>query len=404
MFTVHIIHYTHKVNANGTSPVTIQVKKKKRTLANILPTQWNDEKKRVITKSHPNYATINIKIAEEYNRVEQLILNGTFDLQSDFIDYFDNKDGGELKVANTGSTLSFKDLCKLYISSLKSGQSMVSYEPRLNDFIKTAGIGDLALHQITRKHLDKYIQSMVDAKNMRSTMRTKLKIVRFVSSFAEKVKRGVKNPILHEDQLPTPERSFKKKLVRAELSGFKDFKINDDPLGIEVQDMFLLAIYLRGMRIGDVIQLRQDYFQDGRLIYESGKNKKAFNIKLIPDALSIVAKYLDGREYLFTLFNFKYNEAQSLELNMKSRAKHVKDITSRVNKKLKEIGNDAGLTKKISTHIARHTFAKMAIESVKDFNLSMDLIGHSNIKEHQLYIREISEAEDLDAAADNIFS
>jgi len=46
----------------------------------------------------------------------------------------------------------------------------------------------------------------------------------------------------------------------------------------------------------------------------------------------------------------------------------------------------------------------MAIDKVKDFNLSMDLVGHSNIEEHERYIRELSQDEELDNAADDIFS
>lgn len=402
MYTVHIIHYTHKVNADGSSPVIIQVQKKRRTLANVFVNQWNDDTKRVIPKSHPNYASINIKISNEYNRIEKLLLNNEFDLQRDFIDYFDNLKTGVVAIQKKEKT--FNEIIPLYISSLKSGFSMVGYEARLNYFAREAGVGNLTLSQITKAHMDKFITYMQDKGNKRSTMRTQLKIVRYLSSFAEKGGINPKNPVIHNFSLPIAERSLKGKLNKGELSTFKDFKVVDDKVAEEMKDMFLLAVYLRGMRIGDVIQLRQDYFKDGRLNYESGKNKKLFNIKLIPEALKIVNKYLDGREFLFTFYKHQDSKELSREQNMKKSANHVKAITAYTNRILKEIAGDAKIGKSISTHIARHTFAKMAIESVKDFNLSMDLVGHSNIKEHQLYIREISEAEDLDNAADIIFA
>lgn len=399
MFKAHFIHYTHKVNSDGTSPIIIQIQKKRRTLANVLPSQWDGEQ--VKPRSHPHYAAINKKILNEKNRIGNLIYENKFDLQRDFIDYFDN-----LKTGNTTPQKDKKtilDIIPLYISSLKSGHSMIAYEARLKYFAREAGVEHLSLSEIKKEHMDRFMSYMVGKGNMRSTMRTQLKIIRYLSSFAESAGIYPKNPVLHNFKLPIAERSFKTKLNTNEWETFKKYEV-DTPLKQEVKDMFMLAVYFRGMRIGDVIQLKQEYFKNGRFIYESGKNKKQFNIKLTPDAAQIVNKYLDGREYLFTLFKYKTKEHLSAEDNLKNRAKEVQSITTVVNKTLKNIGGDAKIKTNISSHIGRHTFAKMAIEKVKDFNLSMDLIGHSNIKEHQLYIREISETEDLDKAADDIFS
>ena len=400
MPSVKIIHYTNKINSDGTSPVIIQIidgKVYKRTLANVFTNQWNDETKRVIPRSHPNYATINIRISNEYNRIESLILSNTFQLQRDFIDYFDKK---ETEQPKTG--LTFKQLIPLYISQLKSGQTMVGYESRLNYFVDNAGIGDLRLSEIKKYHMDKFIKFMTDKGNRRSTMRTNLNIINYVATFAIKHGYDTKPEALNF-QKPIPERSLKNKLTKDELEAFKAVVLPEGSKIKEIQDMFMLAVYLRGMRIGDVIQLRQDYFKEGRIRYESHKNKKVFNIKLIPEAIEIVNRYLDGREHLFTFFNHKDNPALSLERNLKNKAIHISAISANINGKLKIIAEKAKITKNVSFHIARHIFAVLAIAKVKDFNISMDLLGHSNIKEHQLYIREISEAEDLDNAADEIF-
>jgi len=409
MASVHILYYSYTKNSDGTSPIVIQVytdKRIKRTLANVRPDQWDPKQKRVKPKSHPNYAVINIKISNEYNRVEALILNNKFDLKRDFIDYFDNlKAGIDPKTVPVEKPKSFKEIVPLYIASLKSGHSMVGYQARLNYFIRESGIGDIRSSQITKEHIDRFIKFMADKGNKRSTMRTQLKIIRYASTFAEKNGYDSKSAAVHNYPLPIAERSLKLKLNKEELSRFKAVDLSDDPRLQQIQDMFLLAVYLRGMRAGDVIQLRQDYFKNGRIVYESGKTKKMFNIKLIPEATEIVNKYLDGRTYLFTFFKWKENKGFDDETNKKARAKHVSSIETVLNAGLKIIAKEkAGLTKNVSFHIARHIFAKMAIDKVKDFNLSMDLVGHSNIEEHERYIRELSQDEELDNAADDIFS
>lgn len=402
MPTVKIIHYTPKVNSDGTSPVIIMVNdgtRKKRTIANVLPAQWDESKKRVISRSHPNYAIINIRISNEYNRIESLILSDNFDMQRDFVDYFDNE------VTPDNNIPTFNDLIPLYISQLKSGQTMVGFESRLNYISLNAAIGHLPLSQIKKHHIDKFIKFMEDRGNRQSTMRFNLKLLRYIASFAVDNGYDTKPDCITNFPLPIAERSAKSKLTKDELEAFKAVDLTGDTKLRQIQDMFMLAVYLRGMRIGDVIQLRQDYFKDGRMNYESRKNKKQFDIKLRPEAIEIIERYADKRTHLFTFFKHVDDPLATREKNLKDRAKHISSISVIVNAGLKEIAGKAKpvITKPISTHIARHTFAKMAIDTVKDFNLSMDLVGHSNIKEHQLYIREISEAEDLDNAADEIF-
>lgn len=413
MASVKILHYTHKVNTDGTNPVVIQVidgVPKKRTLANVLASQWDEEKGRVKPRSHPNYAAINVLISDEYNRIEKLILNNEFELNRDFVEYFDNK---KKKIVSstpgvkTGYT--FKEICKLYVSSLKSGFSMLSYESRLKYFIEKSELGNLKSSQITTAHIDKFVKWHRDKGNQNSTIRTNLKIIRFASSFAAKHKYDTRSPDLHEYELPIAENVVKKKLNKQQLESFKSAQIkNENPAlkakGEEVQDMFMLAIYLRGMRIGDVIQIKQECFVKGRYVYNSAKSNAYFDIKLIPAALEIVEKYLDGREYLFHWFNWKPNESLTEEENKKSHAQHIKSITANINKILKSVAKDGGVTVSVNSHLAKHTFGKMAIDKVKDFNKSMDLLGHTTIKAHQTYIREINLADELDAAADDIFS
>lgn len=400
MATVHIIYYSYTKNADGTSPIVIQVyagKRIKRTIANVKPEQWDSRAKKVKPKSHPNYAVINIKISNEFNRIESLILNNKFDLQRDFIDYFDNlKVGIDPETAPVDKPKSFKEIVPLYIASLKSGFSMVSYESRLNYFMDVAKIGNIRSSEITKEHIDRFIKHHTDKGNKRATLRTQLKIVRYASSFAALMKYDTKSDAVHGFKLPNKERAFKRKLTKEELARFKAVVLPEGSKIKEVQDMFIFAVVLRGMRAGDIIQLRQDYFNDGRIIYESGKNKKLFNIKLVPEAVEIVNRYLDGRPYLFTFFKFIENPME--------RAKHVSNIEANVNSKLKIIAKKASISKNVSFHIARHTFSRMVGEKIKDFNISMDLIGHSNMEEHELYMRELSQDDELDNAADDIFS
>ncbi len=113
------------------------------------------------------------------------------------------------------------------------------------------------------------------------------------------------------------------------------------------------------------------------------------------------------------MFSFLvWNNEPKLDLkenNLKKSAA-LKRATSHVNNRLKKIAKRAGITKPLTTHAARHYFAKKALDMVRRMNfenatnVSMGLLGHSDLKEHELYVKEILADDLLDDAADSIFN
>jgi integrase len=50
---------------------------------------------------------------------------------------------------------------------------------------------------------------------------------------------------------------------------------------------------------------------------------------------------------------------------------------------------DAGIDKPLSSHIARHTFARMAIDKVNNPMITMSLLGHTSLAVHQQYLKDV---------------
>ncbi len=70
----------------------------------------------------------------------------------------------------------------------------------------------------------------------------------------------------------------------------------------------------------------------------------------------------------------------------------IKSVTLSVNKQLKELAKLAGITKNLTTHVARHTFASISARQMSPLEL-MDLLGHSKLAMTQQYISEINHEE-----------
>ncbi len=70
-----------------------------------------------------------------------------------------------------------------------------------------------------------------------------------------------------------------------------------------------------------------------------------------------------------------------------------------MNSYLKEIADVCGINKTLSTHIARHTFACVAIANRVSMESIAKMLGHSDIKTTKIYARlmDKSVAEEMNA-------
>jgi integrase/recombinase XerD len=199
-------------------------------------------------------------------------------------------------------------------------------------------------------------------------------------------------------------KTVKQKLTSSELDLVANFPLKEWSNIAISRDIFMLQVYLRGVRIGDLVQAYCHQFAEGRFNYKSEKVGKDMGLKLVPQAIAIIDKYKGNGLRLFPLFKWEDDPALSEFDNEKKRLKHKESCTSIVNNNLKLIAKKIGLSKPLSTHIARHTFARMAIDKINNPMVTMELLGHSSLAIHQAYLNDIRKDDVLDAAADDIFS
>lgn len=173
------------------------------------------------------------------------------------------------------------------------------------------------------------------------------------------------------------------------------------------RNFFLFAMYCAGIRIGDVLCLRwNNITEDNRLHYQMSKNHKIQDLPLIPPAIEILDLYrVDGAspdDFIFPYMKTgKYAELWQevksirdfdlLSGDMKLKFKQtVSSKEAHVNNGLRKIRDMAGITKPLSTHIARHTFARLAKEVHTDNALLQGLLMHSSVSTTEKYMGRFS--------------
>jgi site-specific recombinase XerD len=154
----------------------------------------------------------------------------------------------------------------------------------------------------------------------------------------------------------------------------------------EVRDIFIFSCYT-GYAYADVLALTPEHIGvglDGEkwIFTHRRKTDNRSNVLLLPLALELIEKYRCHPVCLSngTLFPVKSNQ--------------------KYNDYLKEIAALCGITKKLTTHIARHTFATtVTLSHDVPIETVSSMLGHKSIRTTQIYARIVQQKVSNDMKA-----
>lgn len=169
------------------------------------------------------------------------------------------------------------------------------------------------------------------------------------------------------------------------------------------RNYFLFMYNMRGMNFIDLSFLRIRNIIDGRLIYKRIKTKRAeqakeFNIKLTDEAINIINYYTRNKslnELIFPILGD--NNATNSEKSYKIYEQQLRNH----NRRLGTISKDMELDIKLTTYVARHTFATTGLHRGISKAQIGDMLGHTNYYTTEAYFGDFDK-EVLDEAADVI--
>ncbi len=211
--------------------------------------------------------------------------------------------------------------------------------------------------------------------------------------------------------------TIKDKLDKAEIAVIEAMDLPVGSILWHCRNYFLFSFYCAGIRAGDLIQLRWgNITADGRLRYQMGKNHKGRDLKLMQQAKAILEHYhtptAKQTDYIFPLLDPTEPYAVAITQEDKDtmppalKQKLFSQVAAKnayINKYLKKLVEQAGIEKKVSFHVARHSFAKVAKQRGTDNANLKDLLAHSSLKETELYMGNFETSEN-DKAMEAIFA
>jgi len=184
------------------------------------------------------------------------------------------------------------------------------------------------------------------------------------------------NPI-EELESPKIERKLPEILTLKEVEQLLGQPNSQTPLGIRDRTM-LEVLYATGMRVSELTKLPvQQVNLEGGYVLVFGKGSKERIIPLGSEAMKWIALYLNSaRERLA-----KRKESPSLFINRSGRGMSRQQFW----KNIKAYGRRAGIRKRISPHLLRHSFASHLLEGGADLRSVQLMLGHADISTTQIY-------------------
>ncbi len=234
---------------------------------------------------------------------------------------------------------------------------------------------DLPIQDIDLKFVTRFEYFMKIIKNCNHNSALK-----YINNFKKIIRLGVANGWIERDPFYNYKVKFKwvdrEFLTSEELKRLINLEINWPRIDL-VRDMFVFCCYT-GLAYIDVQKLNHDNLVrnvDGNLWIEAKRTKTnaKFSIPLLPNALHILEKYKDHPKVV--------NKECVLPVlsNQKSNAY------------LKEIADLCGITKNLTTHLARHTFATtVTLSNGVPIETVGKMLGHKNLRTTQHYAQVIN--------------
>lgn len=257
-----------------------------------------------------------------------------------------------------------KNLRPLTISNYKDDfKVFLEYFPYIED------TDDLSIGDIDEFN---YKQSIDELKV--TTIKRRISTLKNFYIFLES--EGIKTGIIKEVLTPKATKYLPEYLTIEEINDlFSSFK-NDT--FEEIRDYAILEmIYSCGLRVSELIELKlKDINAQEKVVKIVGKGFKEREVPIRDEALIALNEYLK-----YVKKNMIVVDKNIIFLN-----KHGKKLTRQyVWQMIKDRAKKAGITKDISPHTLRHSFATHLLSKGCDLKVVQKLLGHENIETTQIY-------------------
>lgn len=366
---------------DGTSPLAIRITKDRKSSYvylnySIKEQDW-DGKNQKVKKSHPNSTRLNNFIA---TKVAEAI-NKSLEIETERKEV--SSRAVRQKIKPTGGNTFFSQ-ADLYLENLKQAGKYNRYtadKPRINHFKDFLNGETISFSDITIPLLERFQVYLKGTHSLSErTIVNHLIVIRSIFS------QAIKAEIIDQKYYPFGSakiriqfpQSTKVGLSPKEVIALEKLNLAENSFENHSRNLWLFSFYLAGMRVSDVLRLKWTDVQNGRLHYVMGKNSKAGSLKIPEKAIEIINQYSGQKRFKDDLIfpDLKVLDPETEPFIVQRR---IAFTASRVDKFLrKKVAPLAKINKRLTMHIARHTFGNISGDKIP-IQMLQKLYRHSSV-------------------------
>ena len=382
---VSVLLDTRTVNKEGTYPVKIKVyfQGKPKYYPTGICMSTKEELEEVLESKSKKNIEIQDIIGKELSRilknVDILVERGTFSF-SNLNNMLGKNIGGSLNEMISAKIKELENEEKFGTSAFYKGTLSL-----LKRYMKH----DVPINEVTVEWLNGLEKFILKTANQ-TTVAMNMRNIRATMNIAKQV------GVIRESDYPfgrgkyqIKEGSGKKKaLNKKQLKAIAEY--SDGSMTTEFyRDLWLFIYFCNGLNVADLISLKFSDIQNGEISFIRKKTKdrtrdvKRIYAAITPEMYSIINKWGNGPKKSVYIFPFLKPGDSAWE-----HEKKKKNLTKLINKRMKMIGEKLNLGK-ITTYVARHTYATVLRNEGVPISIISPMLGHSSVTTTEIYLADL---------------
>ena len=258
-----------------------------------------------------------------------------------------------------------------------SNNTLQSYKRDLMQFEKYLVENDIKYNKVTEKDIKNYVEYLTELGRKPSTISRAIASVRAFYQYEIKINKISTDPTLNI-QSPKIEKRQPSVLTAKEVELLLEQPTDVDLKGIRDKAMLEFA-YASGMRVSEIIALniKDVVFEEEIVVVNSGSKKRM--IPLGKMCLNALKEYVEEARSVLV----KSDKEEALFVNLNGKRLTRQGFW----KIIKYYQEQANISKDITPHTLRHSFATHLLQNGADLKSIQMMLGHSDISSTQVYMQ-----------------
>ena len=395
---------TRRAKNDGTFPIVLRISYQQRTASiqtgfSVPKKDW-DSKGRKVRKTFNGVSSV----SRLNNKLLKLKVDASEKLQeleeNDRLRDFNIKQIKDYltKVESSSSFFVFtEELIKDFRKAQRFGnaQSYFTLLGVLKKFRQEQGKADLEFREVTYKFLKQFEHAHLAKGNSLNSLAVYMRTIRAIYN------KGIKEGIIEREHYPfweykiQTEPTQKRAISIEELQKIVKVEVPQDRKLFDYRNYFLASYMMWGISFMDLAFLKLENITNDRIKYRRRKTSKLYDIKLSDQLNNILSYYTENKkpsDFIFPIIK---------RTQLEDQYKDVKWERKRYNAGLQELAELCGINQKLTSYVARHSFATQALLNEIPLKAISEMLGHSKLSTTEIYLKSLPSSV-LDDYADRL--